>query len=80
MRAICVDFERVRQAVAKMVGIARGEDLGFGFQAAKSARVNDAVAVTRDIRCDKDAAAQDSGGRAKILRAWPRPRVERNSG
>ena len=28
-----------------MVGIARGEDLRFGFQAAKGARVNYAVAV-----------------------------------
>ena len=28
-----------------MVGIARGEDLRFGFEAAKGARVNDAVAV-----------------------------------
>ena len=41
------DLERVRQAVAEMIGITSGEDLRFGFEAAKSARMNDAVAVAR---------------------------------
>ena len=38
-------FQRVRQAIAEMVGIAPGEDLRFVFQAPESSRVNDAVAV-----------------------------------
>src|SRR5579862_6297053 len=38
-------FDGVRQAIAKMVAQARREDLGFGFQAAEGARVNNAVAV-----------------------------------
>src|SRR5262245_35993727 len=41
------DFERVGEAVAKMIGIARGENLRFGFKAAEGARMNDAIAVTR---------------------------------
>src|SRR5258706_4996497 len=41
------DFQRMRQAIAKMVGIARRENLRLGFKAAKSAGMNDAVAVTR---------------------------------
>src|SRR4029077_20361578 len=41
------NFERVRQPIAKMVGIARRENLRLGFQPAKSARVDDAVAVPR---------------------------------
>ena len=43
------DFEGVGEAVAEMIGIARGEDLRFGFEAAESARMDDAVAVTREI-------------------------------
>jgi hypothetical protein len=39
------DFESVREAVAEMVGIARGENLRFGFQTAKRAGVNYAIAV-----------------------------------
>ena len=39
------DFERMGQAVAKMIGEAGGEDLGFGFEAAESAGVDDAIAV-----------------------------------
>ena len=42
-------FDGVRQAVAEMIGIARGEDLGFGFEAAKGARVDDAIAIARVI-------------------------------
>src|SRR5258708_12188620 len=41
------DLQRVRQSIAEMVRVARGENLRLGFQAAKSARMNDAVAVTR---------------------------------
>jgi len=41
------DFERVRQAVPEVIGIARSEDLRFRFEAAKRARVDDAVAVAR---------------------------------
>ena len=41
------DFQRVRQPVAEMIGIARRENLCLSFEAAKRARVNDAVAVPR---------------------------------
>ncbi len=41
------NFQRVRQAIAEMVRVARGENLRLGFEAAKSAGMNDAVAVTR---------------------------------
>src|SRR5205085_10859820 len=37
----------MRQAIAKMIGIACGEDLRFGFEAAKGTAMNDAVAVPR---------------------------------
>src|SRR5258708_20254849 len=40
------DFQRMRQAIAKMVGIARGENLRLGFKPAKSAGINDTVAAT----------------------------------
>ena len=40
------NFDGVRQAIAKMIGKAHGENLGLGFQAAKGARVHDAIAVT----------------------------------
>src|SRR5215470_15313822 len=43
-RDLC-DLESVGEAIAEMVGVARGENLGFGFQTAKSARVDDAVTV-----------------------------------
>src|SRR5262249_19659157 len=39
------DFESVGEAVAKVVGVTRREDLGLGFEAAKSSRVDDAVAI-----------------------------------
>ncbi len=41
------DFERVREAIAEMIGITGGENLRFGLKPAKSTRVNDAVAVAR---------------------------------
>ncbi len=43
------DFERMRQPIAKMVGVARGEDLCFGFEAAEGAGMDDAVAVARVV-------------------------------
>ncbi len=39
------DFDGMGQAVAEMVAKAGREDLGFGFQAAESAGMDDAVAV-----------------------------------
>src|SRR5580704_12092271 len=42
-------LERVREAIAKMIGIAAGKNLSFGFKAAKGAGVNDAVAVALEI-------------------------------
>jgi len=41
------NFEGVGQSIAEMVGVARGENLRFRFQAAKGARMNDAVPVAR---------------------------------
>ncbi len=41
------NFQRVRQAIAEMVRIARGENLRLGFQAAKSAGMDDAIAIAR---------------------------------
>ena len=42
-------FDGMGQAIAEVVGEAAGEDLGLGFEAAKSAGVNDAVAVALEI-------------------------------
>ena len=39
------DFKGMGQAVAEMIGVTCGEDLSLGFEAAKGARVDDAVAV-----------------------------------
>src|ERR1051325_5222007 len=36
----------MRQAVAEMIGITRGENLRLGFEAAKSPRMNDPVAIS----------------------------------
>ena len=43
------DFDGVGEAVAEMIGIAAGEDLGLGFQAAEGAGVDDAVAVALEV-------------------------------
>ena len=43
------DFQRVREAIAEVIGVARGEDLRLGFQAAESARMDHAVAVARVV-------------------------------
>jgi hypothetical protein len=43
------DFERMRQAIAEMIGIARGEDLSLGFETAECAGMDDAVAVARVV-------------------------------
>src|ERR1700736_1885925 len=43
------DFDRVRQAIAKMIGETHGKNLGLGFQAAKGARVNNTIAVANII-------------------------------
>jgi hypothetical protein len=39
----------VSEPVAKVVGVAAGENLRFGFEAAKGASVNDAVAVALEV-------------------------------
>jgi hypothetical protein len=41
------DFESVREAIAEMIGVARGENLRLGFQPAEGAGMDDAVAVAR---------------------------------
>ena len=43
------DFQCVREAVAEMVGIPRGEDLRFRFEAAERPRMNHAIAVARVV-------------------------------
>src|SRR6266581_2451694 len=43
------DFQRVRQAITEMVRIARSENLRLGFKAAKSAGMDDAIAVARVV-------------------------------
>jgi len=43
------NFNGVGQAVAEVVGISAGENLGLRFQPAKSARMNDAVAVALKV-------------------------------
>ena len=39
------NFDRMRQAIAKVVGVAARENLSLRFQTAKCARMNDAVAI-----------------------------------
>src|SRR5258708_21510791 len=43
------NFQRMRQAIAEMVGIAAGENLGLGFQPAERARMNYPVAVALKV-------------------------------
>jgi len=43
------DFQGVREAVAEVIRIARGENLRFCFQPAKCARVDDTVPVAREL-------------------------------
>ena len=42
-------FDRVRQPVAEMIGIARGEDLRLRFEAPERPRMNHAIAVPRIV-------------------------------
>ena len=43
------DFKRVREPIAKMVGVARGENLRLCFETPERAGVNNAVAVAREF-------------------------------
>src|ERR1051326_3617201 len=43
------DFEGVRQAIAKVVRVAASEYLSLGLETAKSARVDDTIAVTLKV-------------------------------
>jgi len=43
------DFQRVRQTVAEVVGVASRENLRFRLETAKCARVNDAVAIALEV-------------------------------
>src|SRR5450631_2466223 len=47
-RDLC-DFNRMSEPVAKMIGVAAGEDLSLGLKAAKGAGVNDPVAVALKV-------------------------------
>jgi hypothetical protein len=42
-------FDGVREAVAEVIGVTAGEDLSLVFEAAKSAGMNDAVAVALKV-------------------------------
>jgi len=60
------DFESVGEAIAKVIGETSGEDLGFGFETAESAGMNDAIAITRvfgaiGMRGFRHAASAGSG-------------------
>jgi len=48
------------------------ENLGLGFQAAKSAGMDDAIAIARVDAAGKDEAFRDSAGRGTLPRASPR--------
>jgi len=41
------NFQRMGEPITKMIGIADGENLRLGFEASKSPRMNDAVAIAR---------------------------------
>jgi hypothetical protein len=43
------DLDRVRQSIAKVVGVAARENLGLRFQTAKGAGMDDAVAVALKV-------------------------------
>src|SRR5438477_367376 len=43
------DFKGVRQAISKVVGVSASENLGLGFEAAESSRMNYAVTVSLKI-------------------------------
>jgi hypothetical protein len=43
------DFNGMSQAIAEMIGVAAGENLGFVLQAAKSAGMHHAVAIPLEI-------------------------------
>ena len=43
------DFERMRQAIAEVIGVASREHLRLSFQAAESSSVNNAIAVTLKV-------------------------------
>jgi len=43
------DLDGMGKTIAKMVGVTAGEDLGFGFEAAKSPGVDDAIAVALKV-------------------------------
>ena len=47
-RDLC-HFDGVGEPVAEVVGVAAGENLGFVFEAAKGAGVDDAVAVALEV-------------------------------
>ena len=67
------DFDGVGEAVAEVVGVAAGEDLRLGFQPAKGAGMNDAIAVALKVvavgmRRSREAAS------AGVFRRAPRSR------
>ena len=64
------DLQRMRQAIAKMVGVARGENLGLRFQPAKGARVNRRDRGRGRRRCGKDAEVPASAARGTGSRPW----------
>ena len=67
------DFDGMGEPVAEVIGVAAGEDLGLGFQAAKSAGMDHAVAVALKVVAVGMLAARGNGVRGIVPRA-PRNR------
>src|ERR1700730_13456406 len=70
------NFDRVRQAIPKMIGETHGKNLGFCFQAAEGARVNNTIAVANVIAA-VGVRGLNIATAARILdvhRPWRRPR------
>ena len=62
-------FDGVGQAVAEVIGVAAGENLGLVFQPAKGAGVDDAVAVALEVIAIGMLGLGDSGVRGIVLPA-----------
>src|SRR3990167_1476533 len=72
-------FERVGQTVAEVVGVAPGEDLRLGLEAAESAGVDDAVAVALvvvAVRVRRLGIAPPRGAGGRVPRERARPAAE----
>ena len=73
-------FQRVRQAIAEVIGISPGENLRLVLQAAESARVDECGRDRVRNRCGKGAEAPRSAGLATLPPAWRTVRVGSDPG